>query len=61
MPAGASAQDKKPADEEKLVCKSERNVGSHRSTRVCKSLADWESERTNSKRTMDVVRVLWTC
>jgi hypothetical protein len=54
-PTVAKAEEK-PVDDEKMVCRSERSVGSNRSIRVCKTRAEWEAERANSKRTMDRFR-----
>ena len=51
--APAIAGDKKPKDPNEIVCKSERFVGSNRSTRICRSRADWENSRTDSQQALD--------
>ena len=44
-PTAAQAEEK-PVDDEKMVCRSERSVGSNRSIRVCKTRA--ASVRSNA-------------
>lgn len=45
----ASSQDER----DKVVCKSERIVGSHLSERICRTKSDWEAARFNDKHMLD--------
>ena len=47
----AEAPDAAPVkkDQDKVVCKSERFVGSHLSERVCKPRSEWETGKKNAK------------
>ncbi len=40
------------ADADRMVCKQERPVGSLIPTRVCKTAAQWENEREQSRQMM---------
>ena len=51
--AGEAPQAKKIADGDRIVCKSERFVGSHMSQRVCKPKSDWETGKKNAKDALD--------
>ena len=51
--AGQAPQPKKVADQDRIVCKSERFVGSHLSQRICKTKMEWETARKQSKEFMD--------
>lgn len=47
-----------PVKKEKMVCKSERFVGSHLSQRVCKPQSEWDAAKVNSKNLLDRKRQL---
>lgn len=51
-PAPAPAA-KPQADGDKIVCKSEKMVGSNISTRICRTKTEWEISRETNKRTLD--------
>jgi hypothetical protein len=38
---------------EKMVCKTERFVGSNIPSRVCRTKAEWEQAKINAKRSLD--------
>lgn len=38
---------------EKMVCKTERFVGSHIPSRICKTKAEWEQAKIDAKRSLD--------
>ncbi len=40
------------AVEDKIVCKSERFVGSHLSQRICKPKSDWETGKKDAKEAL---------
>lgn len=55
-PALAQAQSPKVTqndDGDKVICKSERIIGSHLSDRVCRTKSDWDAARFNDKHTLD--------
>ena len=49
----ASAAAPKPDDGQKIVCKSQRFIGSHMSERVCKPRSDWAEGTERTKRWLD--------
>jgi hypothetical protein len=53
--AVAQAADPKAAtsDDQKIVCKSERFVGSNLRERICKTKAEWDNARRSSKDMLD--------
>ncbi len=53
-PQAVSAKD----DSEKIVCKSERFVGSHLSERVCKTRGEWEAGRKSSKDALNKFKMV---
>lgn len=54
--AAAGAEDSKSkSDDQKVVCKSERTVGSNMSQRVCKTREKWAEERERSRSGMNDV------
>ena len=61
MPASALAGTPAPGttaparinDGDKIICKSERMVGSNLSTRICHTKAEWDAAREADKRTLD--------
>lgn len=48
----ATAQEATPP-KEKLVCKTERFVGSNIPSRVCKTKAEWEQGKIDAKRSLN--------
>jgi hypothetical protein len=55
--SGAALAQTTPApsqdDRDKIVCRSERIVGSHLSERVCRSKSEWDAARYNDKHVLD--------
>lgn len=47
--SGQGAQPSKVADGDRIVCKSERFVGSHLAQRICKSKRDWEQGKKDAQ------------
>ena len=47
--AVAQAAPAKPVDDNKIICKSERPVGSNLSQRVCKTRAKWTEDRDKAR------------
>ena len=47
--AVAQAAPAKPVEDDKIVCKSERPVGSNLSQRVCKTRAKWAEDRDKAR------------
>jgi hypothetical protein len=47
------AEEKPKKDSEKIVCKSERFVGSHMSTRVCKTRSEWTDGKRKAIEALD--------
>ena len=47
------AEDKPKDPSQKIVCKSERFVGSNMSTRICKTKAEWDDARKQSQENFD--------
>ncbi len=45
-------------DEDKVVCKSERFVGSHVSQRICKPKSEWETGRKNAKDALNKMKMV---
>ena len=59
-PAAQAAEKKKPLeDADKIVCKSETIVGSHMSTRVCKTKAEWAEGKRAAHDAFDQNRDKW--
>ena len=54
--APEAAPVKKDAD--KIVCKSERFVGSHVSERICKPKSEWETGRKNAKDALNKMKMV---
>jgi hypothetical protein len=48
--AQSATQAKPEADPNRKVCKQERPMGSLIPTRTCKTAAQWENERENSRK-----------
>ena len=46
------------ADGDRIVCKSERFVGSHRSQRICKSKSEWETGKKNAQEALRRMRLV---
>ena len=49
--AGETAKAQDPS--QKIVCKSERFVGSNMSSRICKTKLEWDQSKTQSKEILD--------
>ena len=45
-------------DEDKVVCKSERFVGSHVSQRICKPRSEWETGRKSAKDALQKMKMV---
>ena len=54
--AGEAPKAKKVADGDRIICKSERFVGSHLGQRVCKTKMEWETARKQTKEFLDSER-----
>ena len=52
-PAPGTAAPTRITDGDKIICKSERMVGSNLSTRICHTKAEWDAAREADKRTLD--------
>ena len=50
---GQVAPPPKVADGDRIVCKSQRFVGSHLGQRVCKPKSDWDAGRKDAKDALD--------
>jgi hypothetical protein len=48
-----TAAEKAAKAKEKVVCKTERYVGSHIPSRICKTKAEWEQAKIDAKRSLD--------
>jgi hypothetical protein len=51
-PADPSLAKAKP-DADKMICHSEKIVGSNLSERVCRTKSDWDAARFNDQHTLD--------
>lgn len=49
----AQAAPAKPVEDDKILCKSERPVGSNLSQRVCKTRAKWAEDRDKARAGLD--------
>jgi len=47
------AQEEPKEDSEKIICKSERFVGSNMSTRICKTRAEWIDGKRKAIEALD--------
>lgn len=59
--AQAPAAAKPASNEERMVCKAERTIGSNRVQRVCRSVAQIEREREAARSQMGKAQVCSTC
>jgi hypothetical protein len=52
---GVSAQpaEEHPAKKERMVCKTEKFVGSHLSQRICMTETEWQVGKENAKAALD--------
>lgn len=41
------------SDQDKMVCKSERFVGSNMSTRICKPRSEWDQAKKDAQKALD--------
>lgn len=57
MAGPALAGEEKPA-KEKMVCKTERFVGTHMSERICKPKEEWDNAKKRSQDILDRKRQL---
>ena len=48
----AGAQERPSAERERMICRSEKPIGSKRAVRVCRTRAQIEEERERSRETM---------
>jgi predicted secreted protein len=51
--APVQAEEKAKKDSERIICKSERFVGSHMSTRICKTKAEWTDGKRKAIEALD--------
>jgi hypothetical protein len=51
--AGDKDSEKTQDPSQKIVCKSERFVGSNLSTRICKTRAEWDLAKKESQELLD--------
>jgi hypothetical protein len=49
-PAAATTAAAAPAEADKMICKSERPMGSLIPKRICKTAAQWDAEREQSRK-----------
>ena len=48
----SGSQERPSADQERMICRSEKPIGSNRAVRVCRTRAQMEEERERSRETM---------
>lgn len=58
VPTGDAQSAAANADGDRIVCKSERFVGSHLSQRVCKPKRDWENGKRNAQDALHKMRLV---
>ena len=56
--AAPVSQEPIKAVEDRVVCKSERFVGSHRTQRICKPKSEWDTARKDAKEAMERMRLV---
>lgn len=52
-PATATPATPAPVKKERLICKSDRFVGSHISQRICKTEAEWQAAKQKAQEALD--------
>lgn len=61
-PAPVAPAPAKPSDdEERMICRAERTIGSNRMTRVCRTAAQIEREREAARSQMGKTQICSTC
>ena len=53
LSAGPAFGADEPSDEKKIVCKSERFVGSNLRQRICKTKGEWDNAKKNAHDALD--------
>ena len=52
----ANSRPARPADAEKVICRSERLVGSNNRQRICKTKEKWDEDRHNAKEGLELIK-----
>ena len=56
--AATSAAPAPTKVQDRVVCKSERFIGSHRTQRICKPKSEWDTGRKDAKEALERMRLV---